>query len=89
MGIEVVEVGELVGELSPLLGIRQDFAITVAFTPLHERRDECLIVVHGGEFNAARKMTDVRRCGIPPYSPKEGEYGGVGHSPPWFFVAKR
>ena len=44
--IEVCEMRELVGELVAQAWLREDLPVTVAFAALHERRDECMLVVH-------------------------------------------
>jgi hypothetical protein len=52
LGIEVSKMSELASELVPQARIGQDLPVSVAFASLDERREECLLVVHGEECSA-------------------------------------
>ncbi len=54
--IEVCEMRELVGELVAQARVREDLPVTVAFAALHERRDECVLVVHNWSVEQNPRM---------------------------------
>ena len=47
LGVEVREMRELVGEFVAQAWIGKNLPLTVAFAALHERSNECMLVVHG------------------------------------------
>ena len=68
LGIEVREVCELVSKLVAQARVGKDLPVTVAFAALHERRNECLLVVHVRSVAQNPRRSANRNVGTPTRS---------------------
>src|SRR6185437_14720981 len=64
--IKVSKVRELASELVSQTWVGEELPVAVAFAPLHERRDQCMLVVHGTSVTQTRQHYGRRRLRMLP-----------------------